>query len=156
METSPAGRVSIGQQTWKKPMPAIAVAHNIPYVATANPSYPFDLAEKIERAKKTNGPAYIHMYACCPTGWRMAPDLAIEIGRLAVETGVAPLYEVVNGRYRITVPTPQLRPLVDYLKPQGRFRHLLSEDNKDQVAAIERRLHAEYATLERRAAQEAL
>jgi pyruvate ferredoxin oxidoreductase beta subunit len=152
--TSPAGRVSIGQQTWKKPMPAIAAAHNIPYVATANPSYPFDLAEKIERAKKTNGPSYIHMYACCPTGWRMAPDLAVEIGRLAVETGVAPLYEVVNGRYRITVPTPQLRPLVDYLKPQGRFRHLLSEDNKDQVAAIEQRLHAEYATLERRAAQE--
>jgi pyruvate ferredoxin oxidoreductase beta subunit len=149
--TSPAGKASFGQQTWKKPMPAIAVAHNIPYVATASPSYPFDLAEKVEKAAKADGPAYIHMYAACPTGWRLAPDMAIEIGRLAVETGVFPLYEVVNGRYRITYATPKFRPLVEYLKPQGRFRHLLSEEGQERVAMIEQRLHAEYAALARRA-----
>jgi pyruvate ferredoxin oxidoreductase beta subunit len=149
--TSPAGRASFGQATWKKPMPAIAVAHNIPYVATASPSYPFDLAEKVRKAAKADGPAYLHIYSCCPTGWRMAPDMAIEIGRLAVECGVFPLYEVVNGRYRITEPTPQLRKLVEYLKPQGRFRHLLTEDNAQHVATIEQRLAKEYATLVRKA-----
>ncbi len=153
--TSPAGRASIGQQTWKKPMPAICAAHGIPYVATLNPSYPLDLAEKVKRAQQANGPAYLHVYAACPTGWRMAPDLAIEIGRLAVETGVAPLYEIVNGRVRITQPTPKLRPLADYLKPQGRFRHLLSEDHKEQLAGIQARVAAEYAALERRAAADA-
>jgi pyruvate ferredoxin oxidoreductase beta subunit len=149
--TSPAGRASFGQHTWKKPMPAIAAAHGIPYVATANPSYPFDLAEKVRKAAKIDGPAYIHMYAACPTGWRLAPDLAIEIGRLAVETGVFPLYEVEHGRYRVTYPTPQLRPLVQYLKPQGRFRHLLNEDNAERVRMIEARLAKEYAALVRRA-----
>jgi len=149
--TSPAGRESFGQNTWKKPMPAIVAAHGIPYVATASPSYPFDLVEKVKKAQKADGPAYIHMYACCPTGWRLAPDLAVEIGRVAVETGVFPLYEIDHGRVRITNPTPNLRPLVDYLKPQGRFRHLLTEDNADRVKEIEARLAKEYATLVRRA-----
>jgi pyruvate ferredoxin oxidoreductase beta subunit len=148
--TSPAGRASIGQQTWKKPMPAIAAAHGIPYVATASPSYPFDLAEKVARAAKAKGPAYLHVYSACPTGWRLAPDMAIEIGRLATETGVFPLYEVANGRWRITVPTPKLRPVIEYLKPQGRFRHLLGEDQRETIAAMERRLADEYAALERR------
>ena len=105
----------------------------------------------MKKAQKADGPAYIHMYACCPTGWRMAPDLAVEIGRVAVETGVFPLYEIDHGRVRITNPTPNLRPLVDYLKPQGRFRHLLTEDNADRVKEIEARLAKEYATLARRA-----
>ena len=144
--TSPAGKFSIGQTTWKKNMPMIAAAHNIPYVATASPSFPFDLAEKIEKAKKAKGPAYIHMYACCPTGWRMAPELALSIGRLAVHTGVFPLYEVEHGKLHITMPTPQLRPMTDYIKPQGRFRHL----GQEQIAEIQARVEEEYHKLERR------
>jgi pyruvate ferredoxin oxidoreductase beta subunit len=144
--TSPAGSLSIGQQTWKKNVTMIAAAHNIPYVATASPSYPFDLAQKIERASKTNGPAYIHMYASCPTGWRMNPELAVSIGRLAVQTGTFPLFEIVNGKLTLTMPTPKLRPLADYLKPQGRFRHL----TEATIAQIEKRLTEEYRKLERR------
>jgi pyruvate ferredoxin oxidoreductase beta subunit len=120
------------------------VAHNLPYVATVNPSYPFDLVRKIEKAMAVDGPSYIHAYAACPTGWRMRPELAVQIGRLAVETGVFPLYEVENGRYRITVETPEFKPLRDYLKPQGRFRHL----TPDLVEEVEARLHAEYRQLE--------
>jgi len=142
--TSPAGKVSHGQHTWKKNMAEIMSAHNIPYVATISPSYPFDLFAKVRKAADTDGPAYLHCYAACPTGWRLAPDMAVQIGRLAHETGAFPLYEVVNGRYAITVPTPTLRPLKDYLEPQGRFRHL----GKDEVAAIEQRLHEEYRKLE--------
>jgi pyruvate ferredoxin oxidoreductase beta subunit len=144
--TSPAGKQSIGQHTWKKNLPMIAAAHNIPYLATANPSFPFDLAKKVERAARVKGPAYLHVYACCPTGWRLAPELAVAAGRLAVQTGVFPLYEIVNGKLSITVPTPEFRPLADYLKPQGRFRHL----DDDTIAKIEIRIHEEYRKLERR------
>jgi pyruvate ferredoxin oxidoreductase beta subunit len=145
--TSPSGKLSIGQVTQKKNLPMIVAAHGIPYVATASPSYPFDMAEKIEKARKAKGPAYIHMYASCPTGWRMAPELAVSIGRLAVQTGAFPLYEIDHGALRLTMPTPQLRPIQDYLKPQGRFRHL----GKEQVAEIQARIEADYQKLVRRA-----
>jgi len=129
--TAPAGKKSIGQVTWKKDMPGIAAAHNIPYVATACPSYPFDLMDKVRKGALTPGPAYIHVLSVCPTGWRCAPELAIKVGRLAVETGVFPLYEVENGRYKLTIDVPQLRPVQDYLKLQGRFRHLSEETVKE-------------------------
>ena len=122
--TAPAGKASIGQTTWKKNMPEIAVAHNIPYVATACPSYPFDLMEKVKKAARVLGPAYLHILSPCPTGWRCPPDLAITIGRLAVESGIFPLYEVENGKYRINFDFPRLRPVTQYLRLQGRFRHL--------------------------------
>ena len=125
--TSPAGRVSMGQFSWKKDMPAIAAAHNIPYVATACPSYPFDMMGKIQKGVSVSGPAYIHVLSVCPTGWRCPPDLSVRIGRLAVETGIFPLYEVVNGEYRLSLDFPQLRPVEDYMKLQGRFRHLSPE-----------------------------
>jgi pyruvate/2-oxoacid:ferredoxin oxidoreductase beta subunit len=83
--TSPSGSKSIGQRTWKKNMPMIAAAHGA-YVATINPSYPFDLAEKVKKAAAFKGPAYLHAYSSCPTGWRLAPELAVSIGRVAVES----------------------------------------------------------------------
>jgi pyruvate ferredoxin oxidoreductase beta subunit len=126
--TSPPGKLSIGQHTQKKNMMAIAVAHGVPYVATASPSYMFDLYFKVRMALETPGPAYIHVLSVCPTGWRSATDLSVRLGRLAVETGVFPLFEVVNGKYRLTVEPPKLRPVQDYLKPQGRFRHLREKE----------------------------
>ena len=122
--TSPPGKKSIGQSTQKKNMPKIAAAHNIPYVATACPSYPFDLLAKIKKAKMVDGPSYIHVLSVCPTGWRIPSNLAIRYGKLAVKTGIFPLYEVENGRYRITYSPEPLAPVTDYLNGQGRFRHL--------------------------------
>jgi pyruvate ferredoxin oxidoreductase beta subunit len=146
--TSPVGKVTMGQITWKKNMPAIAAAHRIPYVATACPSYPIDLVQKVTKAAKIEGPAYIHILSVCPTGWRSAPDLSIKLGRLAVETGVFPLYEIEKGRYRLSIDFPQLRPLRDYTKLQGRFRHLTD----DMIEEIERKVHEEYDQLRKRAA----
>ena len=147
--TSPAGKVSIGQVTWKKNMPAIAAAHNIPYVATACPSYPFDLMAKVEKGASTLGPAYIHILSVCPTGWRCATDLTIRIGRLAVETGIFPLYEIEDGKYRLNFDFPQLRPVIDYMRLQGRFRHL----SEDVIDKIQQRVSADYAELKERAGE---
>jgi pyruvate ferredoxin oxidoreductase beta subunit len=141
--TSPPGKRSIGQPTWKKNMMAIAVAHGIPYVATANPSYLFDLYFKVKKAIETPGPAYIHVLSVCPTGWRSATELTVRLGRLAVETGVFPLYEVVDGHYRLTVEVPKLRPVHDYLKLQGRFRHLRAPE----IDFIQRQTLAHYELL---------
>jgi pyruvate ferredoxin oxidoreductase beta subunit len=122
--TSPAGSASMGQTTWKKNMPAIAAAHNVPYVATASPSYPFDLVAKIRKAATIKGPAYIHVFSVCPTGWRSPADLSIRLGRLAVESGMFPLYEIENGKYNLNMDFKKLRPVMDYIKGQGRYRHL--------------------------------
>ncbi len=145
--TSPSGKLSIGQTTWKKNVPAIAVAHNIPYVATACPSYPFDLIGKVNKAVAIAGPAYLHVLSPCPTGWRHPTDLAVRLGRLAVETGVFPIYEVENGKYKLNFDFPQLRPVRDYLKPQGRFRHLPEEE----IERIQERVTAEYQKLKQKA-----
>jgi pyruvate ferredoxin oxidoreductase beta subunit len=131
--TTPAGHASKGQITQKKDMPAIAAAHGIPYVATACPSYPFDLMEKVKRAAAVQGPAYLHILSVCPTGWRSASELAIRMGRQAVESGVFPLYEVVDGEWKLSMDFEKLLPVADYMKGQGRFRHLAEQD----VAAIQ-------------------
>ena len=153
--TSPAGKKIAGQVTWKKNMAEIAVAHNIPYVATACSSYPFDLIQKVQKAAKTPGPAYVHILSVCPTGWRLPPNKAIWIGRLAVETGVFPLYEVVNGRYRITqevgraaagggvpappgtVPAPDARP--DRAHPEAGDQRLRQAGGQDKDERLARR-----------------
>jgi pyruvate ferredoxin oxidoreductase beta subunit len=147
--TSPPGRRSIGQKTWKKNLPAITVAHGIPYVATASPSYPFDLMEKVKRGLETPGPAYIHIYSVCPTGWRSAPDMGIRLGRLVVQTGIFPLYEVVNGEYSmsINIPPEKLLPVENYFKLQGRFRHLTPQD----IKTIQSRVRRDYEQLFKKA-----
>jgi pyruvate ferredoxin oxidoreductase beta subunit len=145
--TSPAGKVSIGQSTQKKNMPAIAVAHNIQYVATACPSYPFDLMAKVKKAAETEGPAYLHILSVCPTGWRCAGDLTVRYGRLAVESGVFPLYEVEGGKYKLNMDFPKLRPVRDYLKGQGRFRHLTD----DAIEDIQKRVTKDYLKIRKMA-----
>ena len=139
--TAPAGKISYGQKTWKKNMPEIMVAHNIPYVATACPSYPLDFIRKVEKAKKIKGPSYIHCFSVCPTGWRSPSHLTIALGRLVVETGIFPLYEVENGKYKISAEMPKkLKPIKDYFKAQGRFRHL----GENEIKMIQERVESEY------------
>jgi pyruvate ferredoxin oxidoreductase beta subunit len=138
--TAPAGKISMGQHTQKKNMAAIAAAHNIQYVATTCSSYPFDIMAKIKKAREIKGPSYIHILSVCPTGWRTPSNLTMTMGRLAVETGVFPVYEIEDGRYTLNFDYPKLRPVEDYLKLQGRFRHL----TKENTAEIQGQVLAEY------------
>ena len=128
-------------------MPAIVAAHEIPYVATACPSYPFDLMDKVAKGAAIDGPAYIHVFSVCPTGWRTPSESGIDIGRLAVQTGVFPLYEIENGKYKINVNTPKRKPVAEYLKPQGRFRHL----SEQTIKVIQDRVDRDYNSLVERA-----
>jgi pyruvate ferredoxin oxidoreductase beta subunit len=141
--TDPAGSVSFGKKAWKKNVAEIMVAHNVRYVATACHSYPIDFMNKVKKARKIKGPSYIHCLSVCPTGWRLLPELTIKAGRLAVETGIFPLYEVDNGQYRMTIRMERLRPVEDYLKLQGRFRHL----DPEGINMFQKRVNQEYKKL---------
>jgi pyruvate ferredoxin oxidoreductase beta subunit len=128
----------LGYGGWKKDLFAIWVAHRPAYAATVIGAEPLDLAKKIERAMSMRGPRLIHALAPCPTGWDFDPKDGVEIGRLAVRTGVFPLKEYVDGRVVHTiVPHPRL-PVEEYLGTQGRFRHLFEPVRDEaQIAAIQ-------------------
>jgi pyruvate ferredoxin oxidoreductase beta subunit len=143
--TSPPGKKSFGQVTWKKNVPGIAVAHNIPYVATASPAYFLDLMNKVKKAALVKGPAYIHIYSPCPTGWGSAPERSIEFAKLVVETRVFPLFEVIEGRYIMSRKITKPKPVQKYLKGQRRFRHL----DEEHIAYIQQRVNADYEKLVR-------
>ena len=124
----------LGKKERKKNMPLIMAAHKIPYVATACPSYPTDLVNKLRKAKEIRGTKYIHILAPCPTGWRYDPSKTVEVGRLAVQTGLWALYEIEYGKFRLNPPSDRLldkakrKPVEDYFALQGRFRGLTKED----------------------------
>jgi len=147
--TAPAGKLSMGQSTQKKNLVEIFAAHGIPYVATACPSYPFDLMNKVKKGIEVKGPAYIHVHTVCPTGWRTASNQTIAVGKLATETGVFPLYEIENGQYKLNVDPPKLKPVEEYLKVQGRFRHL----SPGEIARIQEKVYKDYALLKEKAAR---
>ena len=149
--TSPPGRKSSGQATWKKNVAEIAVAHGIPYVATAAPAFPVDLMHKVKKASLVPGPAYIHIYSPCPTGWRCAVDESIEVARLAVQSKVFPLYEVIDGQYILSRKLARPKPVSEYFKPQRRFRHLTDSE----IDFIQQRVDEEYEKLLKKCGVEA-
>lgn len=116
-------------------------AHRPPYVATLCSHDPLDLAEKIARARERRGPKLLLSLAVCPTGWGFEPDRSDELARLALETGVWPLKEAVDGVVRHTYAPDRRRPIVDYLRPQRRFRHLFEPvERTDELARLQRRV----------------
>ena len=131
--TSPAGKVVPGKVRFQKDLMKIVVAHEIPYAATASPAYPMDLIRKVRKAVSVEGPSFILILATCPRGWRTESDLTIEIAREAVLTRYWPLYEVENGKYKITKNIVKKRPVEEYLKYQGKFRHLFKPKRQDKM-----------------------
>jgi pyruvate/2-oxoacid:ferredoxin oxidoreductase beta subunit len=132
----------------KKNIIEILAAHRIPYCATACIAYPEDLTRKVEKAISIKGFKFMHLISPCPPGWKMPSELSIEMVRKAVQSKVFPIYEVENGEiYRITVQPPEKPlPVRDYLKPQGRFRHLKPAD----IARIQAFVDAEWEKLMRK------
>jgi pyruvate ferredoxin oxidoreductase beta subunit len=143
--TTPAGSVIPGKAEHKKPITDIVVAHDIPYVATASPYYWKDLLVKVRKGIEVEGPAFLHIFAPCPRGWRSDPAKSINYSKLAVDSCVFPLYEVVNGKYALSSPSKVLslnpakkKPVVEYLQGQGRFRHLFKPQGKAMLDEIQR------------------
>lgn len=117
----------LGNKTGKKNMPMIAADHGIPYIATATVDDYRDLQRKIKTALAIEGPKYVHILAPCPLGWGHAGDLTIQLCRLAKETCLFPVYEIREGKVTNAKKIPNKKPVEDYLKLQGRFKHLFKK-----------------------------
>ena len=141
--TSPIGPGCEGKKDPKKDLVAIIANHNIPYVATATPAHYLDLMNKVQKAALQPGPAFIHVFSPCPTGWKMPTSAAIDICKLAVKTNVYPLYEIENGTYRMSITNKKPLPVIDYLKVQGRFKHLVDA----QIECIQHDVDIRYEEL---------
>ncbi|MFA5090695.1 MAG: thiamine pyrophosphate-dependent enzyme [Candidatus Omnitrophota bacterium] len=124
--TSPVGKQSAGNIRPKKPMPEIANAHGIAYVATSSAGFPQDIQRKVKKALSIKGPKYIQIHVPCPLGWRHESKLALQVAKMAVETGLYPMIEYENGSLA-AVRKIQPKPVEEYLKIQGRFKHLLND-----------------------------
>ena len=136
--TSPVGACQLGKQRPKKNLPAIAMAHEIPYVATASIAYPRDVINKVKKALSIRGAKYLQIDAPCCIGWGFDPAKTVEVARLAVETGLFPVYEWEPGQPIKARKLRQRRPVEDYLKLQRRFRHLFERpEGKEELARIQ-------------------
>jgi len=130
--TSPSGEISWGNMTDKKPMPEIAAAHKIPYVATATVGYIKDLEKKVKKALSIKGPKYLQVHCPCPLGWIHDPALTIKVAKLAVQTGLIPIFEMENGKITSVRKIAKKKPVEEYLKLQARFKHLFKKPGGEE------------------------
>jgi pyruvate ferredoxin oxidoreductase beta subunit len=146
--TSPAGKKIPGKQQWRKDLTEIMVSHHIPYVCqTAAIGNMKDLYDKSEKALYTKGAAFINVLAPCPRGWQYnTPDL-MEINKLAVETCFWPLYEVIDGKYIINYIPKNKLPVRDFLKAQGRFKHMFKAGNEYMIEDVQQEVDKRWEML---------
>jgi len=153
--TSPAGLESFGKAQRRKDMTAIAVAHHVPYVAQAAAVHWHDLSRKVELAATADGPAFLNVLTDCPLGWGHEPRLSARVLNAAVNTLFWPLYEVLDGGYRLTyIPEPP-EPIESWLGLQARFAHLLTDENRALVEEIQRQVNADWDELVARCSADA-
>jgi pyruvate/2-oxoacid:ferredoxin oxidoreductase beta subunit len=113
----------------KKDIEAIMAAHRIPYIATASIGYPEDLFRKAKKAKEIEGTRFLHIYAPCPVGWKSRPEDTVKLARMVVQNATFPIYEIEWGeKYTLNIKLKEKKPITDYLKIQGRFRHLTEKE----------------------------
>ncbi|MCR4437292.1 MAG: thiamine pyrophosphate-dependent enzyme [Eubacteriales bacterium] len=126
--TTPVGRNKMWEDKPKKDLLRILAAHNIPYAARTSISHPREYMDSVRKAKETKGPAVIHVLAPCPSGWGTDTSKTVELARLAVETGIWEMAEYENGKYKVTKIIKNRKPVKEYIKAQGRYRHLPDEE----------------------------
>ncbi len=136
--TSPAGSVVPGKQQFRKDLTMIMANHNLPYVAQSAPIGNMrDLHQKAEKAIYTNGPAFLNVLAPCPRGWRYDTPKLMDMNKLAVDTCIWPLFEIENGKLTLNYKPKKKLPVEEYLKPQGRFRHIFKKGNEHMITEIQ-------------------
>lgn len=149
--TCPAGSVIPGKLRSRKNLTKIMAAHNIPYVAQASPSHWQDLFKKVQKAHEIKGPKFINVIAPCNRGWRSKTNDAVQLARLAVNTCYWPLYEIEDGVTRITVTPKEKIPVAEFMKPQGRFKHLFAPENEGLLKQVQDEIDREWEKLQKEA-----
>jgi len=150
--TAEVGKAQQGKTQRRKDLTSIIAAHGVPYVAQASISHWKDLTNKAEKAFAVEGPAFLNILTPCPRGWRTKPESTIEIAKLAVTTGFWPLFEVEDGVWTQTVKLRERKPIEEFLKPQGRFKHLFKPENAELLASVQTEVDRYLTYIEKRCA----
>ena len=146
--TSPAGTTIPGKMQSRKDLTKIMVVHHIPYVAQTIGYMNFkDLYEKSEKAIYTEGPAFLNVMAPCPRGWGYPTDMLMDINKLAVETCYWPLYEVIDGKYKINYKPAKKLPIEEFLRPQKRFKHMFKPGNEWMIEEFQKEVDSRWQEL---------
>ena len=146
--TSPAGSVIPGKMQSRKDLTEIMVSHHIPYVAQTLAVNNFkDLYEKSEKAIYTEGPAFLNVFSPCPRGWGYPTDDLMLINKLAMETCYWPMYEVINGKYKINYKPKEKKPIEEFLRPQKRFKHMFKPGNEWMIEEFQKEVDTRWQAL---------
>jgi pyruvate ferredoxin oxidoreductase beta subunit len=146
-ETTPAGNVSFGKIETRKNIMEIVNAHRIPYLAQANVAFMADLKMKAKKALAIDGPTFLCVFSPCQNNWKFPTSEYVNIAKLATQTNFWPLYEIIEGKYKINWATENPKPVAEFLKTQGRFKHLFSEKNKKVLDEIQKIMDVEWVRL---------
>jgi pyruvate ferredoxin oxidoreductase beta subunit len=152
-ETTPTGKYSIGKSIPRKDLMSIVAGHHIAYAATANIGFLNDFKAKIKKAFQIKGPKFLLVFSPCTTLWKFPPHQMIKIAKLATETNFWPLYEIDRkGRYKINYRSSSPKPVKDFYRLQGRFKHLFKKKNKEEIfEAIQAQVDENWQRLVRQA-----
>ena len=145
--TDPYGKVRPGKLEFRKDLVKIAAAHNIPYAAQASVSNLADLTNKAAKAFEIRGPAFLLVLSTCPTLWGTPPSRTMDTAKLAVDSCIWPLYEIENGKYRLTYKPAKKVPVTEFLRPQRRFGHLFAKGNEHMLEKVQRHVDGEWENL---------
>ncbi len=148
--TSPAGKVIPGKTQYRKDLTDIVEAHHIPYLAQASPHNWKDLNKKVEKALSIRGPKFLNVIAPCHRGWRSGINEAISLSKLAVDTCFWPLYEIENGKLTINYKPKNKKPLTEWMKLQGRFKHLFKPENEHILQQLQQGIDCKWNNLLKR------
>jgi pyruvate ferredoxin oxidoreductase beta subunit len=148
--TSQVGKAHKGKEEFKKDLTAVVAAHHIPYVAQASPHNYMDLVRKSEKAFAAKGPAFLNVLSPCVPGWKSPSEQSIKLVKLAVDTCFWPLFEVENDVWTLNYdPGPNKKPIIEWLKLQGRFRHLMKPENAAIVEQIQKNVDFRWEQLKK-------
>lgn len=145
--TTPPGKLSYGKTQKRKNLTEIVAAHNIPFAAQASIHLWPDLASKVERAISQDGPSFINILSPCQLFWGFSSNMAVKMAKLAVETGVWPLYEIENGKYKLNYNPATFLPVSEWLKAQTRFKHLFTPENQHVIEKIQSEVNEQWNAL---------
>ncbi|MFZ2192716.1 MAG: thiamine pyrophosphate-dependent enzyme [Candidatus Moraniibacteriota bacterium] len=146
-ETTPVGKESFGKMDTRKNLMEIVNAHRIAYLAQANVAYLADLKKKAKKALETDGPSFLLVFSPCTNNWKFPTSQYVAIAKLATETNFWPLYEVENGEHKLNFEPKKITPVTEFLKTQGRFKHLFKEENKPVLEKIQKQVNEEFARI---------
>jgi len=149
-ETEPAGIASFGKSQQRKDLMEIVKAHGIKYLAQANVAYLADLKRKAKKALETSGPSFLLVLQPCTNLWKFPTSQYVNIGKLATETNFWPLYEIENGKYTVNYTAKSLKSIEEFLKTQGRFKHLFTSRNKNIIAQIQQQVDEDWEKLKKK------